>query len=212
MTTAFPLQWPSGRPRTAPAKRRRGKFSTSTDSGRGWRDSKPLTVADARGRLQRELARIGARLPVISSNVELRLDGAPRSGRPEPEDPGVAVYFQLAGRPHCMPCDTYGRVADNIAAVAAHIKATRAIERHGVATVSEMFAGFMALPPPSAVRPWHAVLGVAPTAGRDEIEAAYRRLARERHPDAGGSDAMMSELNVARAAALAAAPTPEHPR
>jgi phenylpropionate dioxygenase-like ring-hydroxylating dioxygenase large terminal subunit len=31
-----------------------------------------------------------------------------------------------------MPCDRYTRVADNIAAIAAHIDATRAIERHGV--------------------------------------------------------------------------------
>lgn len=54
----------------------------------------------ALARLKEELGRLGARYPVVSSNVELRRDGLPLSGRPEPHDPGVAVYFQLAGRPH----------------------------------------------------------------------------------------------------------------
>lgn len=33
------------------------------------------------------------------------------------------------------------------------------------------------------------------------VDDRYRALARERHPDQGGSDAMMAELNAARAAA-----------
>jgi curved DNA-binding protein CbpA len=39
-------------------------------------------------------------------------------------------------------------------------------------------------------------------ASREAIEAAYKRLARQRHPDAGGSDALMAELNAARAKAI----------
>lgn len=194
--TAFPLTWPAQRPRMQAAKRRASNFGT-TNRVRGKR---PLTIAEARARLQGELDRIDARSPVLSSNVEMRLDGQPRSGR-EPDDPGVAVYFQLAGRAHCLPSDAYTRVADNIAAVAAHIEATRAIERHGVASVREMFAGFVALPA-SSERPWWQVLGVKPDASRAEIEAAFRAAARERHPDRGGSDTMMSELNRARDAAL----------
>lgn len=170
---------------------------------RTWRASKDITVADALRRLRDELGRIGAKLPVISTNIELRLDGLPRSDRRAPDDPGVAIYFQLGGKPHCMPCDTYDKVAANLAAVAAHIEATRAIERHGVATLSEMFAGFQALPAPSAVRPWRQVFGF-PADYRvtaDVLEDSFRTLARARHPDTGGSDAMMSELNAARAAA-----------
>ncbi len=208
MTEAYPLHWPPTRPRTPPAKRRRGKFNKKEwqyreDGTRSWQASRDITVADGLGRLRAELDRIGAKLPVISSNIELRLDGWPRSDQRRMTDPGVTVYFQLAGKPHCMPCDTYDRVSDNLAAVAAHIEATRAIERHGVATLSEMFAGFLALPPPSDVRPWRQVFGfqTGHTVTAEAVEASFRVLARERHPDTGGSDAMMAELNAARAAA-----------
>jgi hypothetical protein len=33
------------------------------------------------------------------------------------------------------------------------------------------------------------------------VEKQYRRLARERHPDQGGSHALMAELNKARVSA-----------
>ena len=200
MTTIapYPLQWPHGRARRNPLNRKAGKFTSSGRTGR----TEPVTVAESLSRLQRELDMIGARYPVVSSNLESRLDGLPRSGQPEPRDPGVAIYFQLNGKPTCLPCDTYGRVAQNIAAVAAHIEATRAIERHGVATVAEMFSGFTQLPAPGAARAWWDVLQCRPDAPPDLIEAQFRRLARDRHPDAGGSVAAMSELNVARDQAL----------
>lgn len=204
MTTAYPLQWPAGRRRTERARRKLGRFNRKVDNGR-YLQTKDISVADAVDRLQGELDRIGARLPVVSSNVELRLDGLPRSGQRAPDDPGVALYFQLDGKPHCMPCDTYVKVEHNIAAIAAHIEATRAIERHGVATVSEMFAGFEALPPPGAAeRPWWEVLGVERGAGETVVRAAYREKAKAAHPDAaGGSAAAMAALNAARDAALA---------
>ncbi|WP_246676740.1 MULTISPECIES: J domain-containing protein [unclassified Mesorhizobium] len=168
-----------------------------------------MSVADALSRLQDELDRIGANLPVVSTNLQTRLDGLPRSGQSEPSDPGVALYFDLAGKPHCMPCDTYSRVAQNIAAIAAHIEATRAIERHGVSSVAEMFAGFTALPAPGAKRPWQVVMDFMPGDGpqitREVIESRYRRLASIRHPDKpSGSHAAMAELNAARDEALKA--------
>jgi hypothetical protein len=199
--SAFPLQWPNGRLRKT--SRKRATFGKKVHNGR-WAETKDLTVADALGRLQDELDRIGARYPVVSTNLETRLDGLPRSGQAEPRDPGVALYFDLKGKPHCMPCDTYDRVADNIAAIAKHIEATRAIDRFGVATVSEMFAGFTALPAPGAKRPWREVLGFhdvqLPT--KSAIDASWKDRAKKAHPDAGGSDAAMSELNDARSAAL----------
>lgn len=192
---AYPLQWPHGRPRKMPNQRRDGRFAH-----RG----KPVTIAEAVGRLQDEAARIGARYVVISSNLVTRQDGLPRGNQAEPVDPGIALYFQLAGKPHCMPCDTYTKVAQNIAAIAAHIEATRAIERHGVSSVAEMFQGFTALPPPGAARSWRHVLDI--TAARPsptEIEAHYRTKAKHAHPDApGGSHDKMTELNAARDAAL----------
>lgn len=160
---------------------------------------------DALKRLQEELRRIGATLPIVSTNVSTRLDGYPRSNERKPDDPGVAVYFQLAGHPHCMPCDTYTEVSDNIAAIAAHIAATRAIERHGVASVSEMFSGFVALPARPHKRPWWEVLGIIRTSSKEQVTAAYRALALKYHPDQpGGSLEKMTELNMARDEAMKA--------
>src|SRR5690606_4273383 len=132
-------------------------------------------------------------------------DGLPRSGQAEPRDPGVALYFQLDGQPHCMPCDTYDRVADNIAAIAKHIEATRAIDRFGVASVREMFTGFQALPAPGAKRPWREVFGFGPTEpiGLNYLNERFRAKSKAVHPDApGGSHDAMAELNTAKADAL----------
>lgn len=194
MTEAYPLAWPAGRPRTPAGQRRRTQFKTRRE-GNGW--LKSITVAVARERLSRELERLGARYTVLSTNMELRLDGQPRSDRAEPSDPGVALYFRLGDKPHCMPCDKWDTVGGNIAAIAGHIEALRAIERYGVQSLEEAFSGFVALPEPGN-RPWRDVLECRNQAVTlDLVEAMYRRLARERHPDLGGSDEMMAELNAA---------------
>lgn len=203
MADAYPLQWPHGRPRAK--ARRTAQFGARHQNSQGWSEKRALTINEAISRLQLELDNIGAKLPVLSSNLEPRLDGFPRSGQREPADPGIAVYFQLAGKPHCLPCDTYDRAADNIAAIAAHIEATRKIERHGVASISEMFTGFAALPAPGTRRHWREVFNF----GRSEtITAAYlnerfRAKSKAAHPDSpGGSHEEMAELSAARDDAL----------
>ena len=57
------------------------------------------------------------------------------------------------------------------------------------------------------------VLGVAPSATLDEVRAARRRLALDRHPDRGGDPAAMRELNAAFDAAVKAIlqPAASHP-
>jgi hypothetical protein len=202
MTQAYPLAWPEGRPRRTPAQRRAGQFGM-VDKSKSYTTYKSVPLDVAVRRLQAELDRLGARHVVLSTNIELRLDGQPRRDRGEPLDPGVAVYFHIGEDPPiCLPCDTFTRTADNIAAIAAHIEKTRAIERYGVATIAEMFTGFAALPAPGSI-PWWQILLLPRTASADEIRAAHRRLARERHPDLhGGSVAMMADLNRARDEAL----------
>jgi hypothetical protein len=200
MTQAYPLQWPAQRDR--PRTRLTANFNTKTSKGQ-----RRLTVPEAVDRLQREIDLLGAAQYVLSTNLLLRLDGWPRSGQPEPDDPGAALYIHLDGKDHCLPCDRYDRVADNIAAIAKHIEATRAIERYGVANLSEMFAGFVALPAPGAKRDWRDVFDLnadeRSRVSRAIIEGRYRKLAAERHPDrASGSHEAMAELNRARDEAL----------
>lgn len=191
--TAYPLQWPPGRPRTP--NRIEGRFTSTRESGHGWKQHLPVTATDARKRLQRELDALGARLAILSSNVELRLDGLPRTGRLNPTDPGVAVYFQLNGKPVVLACDRFTAVEQNIAAVAGHIEATRRIDRYGVGTTAQMFEGFLALPRPMVVNDWRGPLDDPRSLA--DAEATYRRKMLTAHPDCGGSEAAAATLNVA---------------
>lgn len=191
MTQAYPLQWPMGWQRAR--RRERASFGTTGRNRYGNREA--LTISEARERLADELDRLGARYITLSSNLELRLDGAPRSGQAEPADPGVAVYFQLGGRPTVLASDKWDRAADNIAAIAKHIDALRGIDRWGVGTAAQAFAGYQALPAPEQ---WWQVLGVSEQATRSDIAVAYRKLASKAHPDTGGSNAAMARLNAAR--------------
>jgi hypothetical protein len=198
--SAYPLAWPMGRPRTVAHKRSGGSFSTKGRNGPNDYGTKLLTLTEARDRLARELDRLSARQPILSSNVELNINGQPLSGRPEPPDPGVAVYFQLSGKPIVLACDSYSRVAQNVAAIAAHIDAMRRMERYGVATMTQMFTGFLALPAPLVVDDWRAALGDPKTLA--EAESAFRETMKQVHPDTpGGSTAKAAALNAAIARA-----------
>lgn len=196
--TRYPLSWPTGWKRNVRGGLRPGKFS---------RFGKWLTVADGLERLATQLEMLRAKDVIVSSNVELGMRGSPLSGRPEPADRGVAVYFTLKGKPRVLACDTFTTVADNMAAIAAHIECIRGIDRYGVGTLDQAFAGYDALPPPGASNrpPWRKVLGLD---GREDITAetvreAYRSMARTFHPDLqGGSHEAMAMLNAARDAAL----------
>ena len=200
----FPLAWPMGWRRTPPQRRQRAAFSTrrrqfGNSAGQEIvpRSSRALTVAEAIARLTGELDRLTATSEVLSSNVAIRLDGLPRSGQPEPDDPGAAVYFRLTGKPRCLACDRWDRVADNIAAIAQHIDALRRIDRYGVGTMEQAFAGYAALPP--STQDWWLILGVPKTATLAHVEEAFKALARKHHPDLpGGSHDMMTRLTEAR--------------
>lgn len=190
---AYPLQWPAGWKRTPAGARDRARFGRQTQSSYGsWKTRASLTVAEAVSRVREELQRMGIddNDLVISTNLALRLDGLPRSGQAEPADPGAAVYWTdphaHAAAPRCMAIDRYDRIADNLAAIAATLDAMRAIERHGGAEIlNRAFTGFVALPDPSSVA-WWIVLGVDRDAARDDVEAAYRHLRSQTHPDRGG--------------------------
>lgn len=203
----FPLQWPAHRPRTDSWKRKPGRFKA---------DGRDITAAVAMGRCEEELERMGAVYPILSSNLELRLDGRPRSDKAPPSDPGVCLYFSLKSEPFALACDRYSTAPQNIAAIAAHLDATRAIERHGVASAAESLRAFSALPPPDVstspqARPWRAVLGFSDVfpegleleEARGVIRGRWRDRAVTAHPDKGGSEAGMADLNRARDEALA---------
>jgi hypothetical protein len=195
---AFPLTWPDGWGRLKSYQRKRATFA---------RNKRELTIADAVTRVREELGRMSIRDDdlVVSTNLELRMDGWPKSGQREPADPGAAVYWRdKAKNTRCMAIDRYDRVADNLAAIAATLDAMRAIERHGGAEIlNRAFTGFTALEH-EASQHWSVVLGVPRDACREEIETAYRRLRSQHHPDKGGSADMFGRIQQAYAEATAA--------
>jgi hypothetical protein len=134
---------------------------------------------------------------IISTNLILRRDELPRSGQPEPADPGVAVYWKKdSWKQHkVMAIDQYDRVADNLAAIAATLDAMRAIERYGGAIIIERaFMGFDSLPSPND---WRHVMGFKETPTHVQAKDRYLDLCKKRHPDMGGTEAAMKELNAA---------------
>ncbi len=197
---AYPLCWPDGWKRTPSFRRKTGRFFTN---------NREPSVSDGVGRIMASLSKMGIKRDdmIISTNVETRLDGLPRSDRSNPSDPGAAVYWRKSSGAamKCMAIDCYKAVADNLCAIAATLEAMRAIERHGGAEILDRaFQGFAALAASTSDKPhWRDVLGIdGSSVTRDVINSRYRSLASVRHPDAGGSDALMSELNIARDEAL----------
>jgi hypothetical protein len=168
---AYPLSWPVGWPRAKNNRRVTASFYEHT-------------LAEARDFVLGELRRLGAKNPVISTNVPLRRDGLLRSGKIKVDDPGAAVYFVLSNQPRVLACDKWSDVVDNLWAIGKHIEAIRGQQRWGVGTVDQAFAGYDALPAPKTG--WWQILGVDKNASLDEIQTAYREKAKATHPDHGG--------------------------
>ena len=188
MTSAYPLQWPQSWSRTVTPERH------------------PAMVRDFtrnRDDVVRQLGLLGADDVVISSNKMTRQDGLPYAKQREPEDSGVAVYFDLDGEQQCIPCDKWDNTAQNLRAIALTVEALRGIERWGAKEmVNAAFRGFKALPAQAIVTPytaklWHEVLEVLPNASPEVIKAAYRQKIRVAHPDHGGSTAAFQEVQRA---------------
>jgi hypothetical protein len=183
MTIApYPLQWPEGFPRRS-GSRESGQFRTSLSAALS-------NVRDSMHRFGQDSGKPVADL-VITSNVTL--------GGMTGTDPGIAVWFTWDSEQRCIAVDRYAKPEANLQAIHHVLEARRTELRHGtLALVRATMKGFaLSLPAPGS-KPWWDVLGVSQTAPMVDIETAYRRLAAERHPDKGGSDAMMAELNRAR--------------
>jgi hypothetical protein len=114
------------------------------------------------------------------------------------DDPGVAVYFQWKDRSMVMARDAYTNVHDNLRSIGLGIQHLRGLERHGGGYMMERaFEGFARLASPESFDAWK-VMGLSPGADRAEIEAKFRVLAREHHPDHGGDPDAFVSLTKAR--------------
>lgn len=200
--TRYPLTWPAGWKRTANGNRKSANFKKRNSSS-GWKER--VSVAEGIRRVLDQLSMMGLTGDdiLISTNLVVRLDGFPRSDQREPADPGVAVYWKKSkdAQHKVMAVDQYDKIADNLAAIGATLEAMRAIERHGGAMILERaFTGFTALPAPNT---WRAVLGITEDLSVDlaTVKSYYKKLSLRNHPDCGGTEAQMKELNWAMAEA-----------
>ena len=140
-TRSYPLYWPEGWPRTEPYKQKRAQF-------------KDRSVAIGRRFLTDEVRRFGGSELIVSSNLQLKLDGTPRSGQRQPDDRGVAIFFKRSGVDMALACDVYTTVEDNLWALCRTLEALRQIERDGSpALINRAFKGFAQLPDPDK-REW----------------------------------------------------------
>ena len=186
---AYPLAWPAGQPRTKRPESSRFDMSFS----------------HARDELMEELRLMGARYPVLSSNIELRRDGLPYANRPEPTDKGVAVYFQWRGKQMTFACDRWDRTRDNIRAIGKTISSVRGIARWGASDMMERaFSAFEALPAPgqAVTRSCWDILGISETNDASKIAKAFRKQLLTAHPDQGGTREEFDSLQAAKNEAL----------
>ncbi len=182
MTNNYPLSFPSHQPRTRPQDRKRATFIKRRTPYFGSSSSGKHTVAESAKELKAELKRMGADSMIISSNLKVKLDGIPYSGQKNPDDPGVAVYFNWKNKPYVFACDKFTTVEDNLWAIVKHIDAMRGQDRWGVGSLEQAFTGYMALPDPNA-KTWWEELNLPQTATLEDVAQAYRSMALIYHPD-----------------------------
>jgi hypothetical protein len=113
----------------------------------------PLQWPAGQPRTEREcqLRLLGAENVIVSTNRKLsKATNRPLADQCQPEDRGVAVYFDWNGQELCFAVDRWDVVLDDIHANALSIAAIRDLERWGGEMVERSFQGFAALPATSS--------------------------------------------------------------
>jgi hypothetical protein len=120
----------------------------------------------------------------------------------------ASVEFWVNGEKRTLACDRFSydsytpsskAYATNLRAVFLTLDALRLADERGILReLAAAAAGFLEAPGAAKPkRPWHEVLGVMPMADVEVVKAAFKASAKSAHPDGGGTDERMSELNAA---------------
>lgn len=176
--TKYPLQWPETWART--------KWPETAKFG-------SHSFTEARDELFRQVELLldywDHKSIVLSTNVPLRNDGIPYANMRQPDDKGVAVYFQYKKEATVLCCDKWNRIEHNLWALAKTIEALRGVERWGVSDfLKRSFTGFAELPPAAEKQAWWRILGFAGIPlSYESVKTNYREIVKSAHPDAGGT-------------------------
>jgi hypothetical protein len=150
-------------------------------------------------KLELEISRVDGDdvvIGVVASADAISMSGALRY-RSKVTYPGAEVsFFKGAGRV-TFHTDAYGSLQSNLRAIALGLEALRAVDRYGITSSGEQYAGFAALGPggPDPLRGKRLV---------DEYGSIAEAL-KKTHPDQGGSAAAFADVQAYRQSIGAAA-------
>lgn len=173
--------------------------------------------------LERELAHLKATDIVIESGhdrTQIRNDGWPRGGS-APAHFDVRLFFKCKHGTLRYECNAFDSWEGNLRAIGLWLQRQRlAIEEWGIGTGGEAYRGFAALPAGSAIEgpEWATAedaarfliecsgwQGFHPQHGpplvvndREVLIRVWKDAAKKAHPDAGGSNELMSKVNRAK--------------
>lgn len=203
MILPYPLQWPVSRDRA-----RKSEASPYA-----------MALTTAYEYVLKQLTLLGAKKVVISSNALLKKDGTPSAKQPKIIDNGVAVWFQWSNNQsvwYSISCDSYSSITGNLRAIGLSVTDIRNVTRRLNTPLIRMFMATppqeqsqQQKPPPRQEPPpkqdyqyespqlWRDILSVPFNASWPETKRAYYQLAKQRHPDAGGSASQFQELSRA---------------
>lgn len=189
----------------------------------GWDDTKELLRAE----VDKVCSADADPIIVVQVDVEassIRQDGFMRADR-KVRSEGVIVSFDSRYGPLRYACNTFRSAywrdlpgwQANVRAIALGLSDLRRLDRYGIARRGEQYTGFGALPPgrpmgaamtwDEAARLLEQAAGLQPAVVSSHrgdhslaahVAVAYRRAAKNHHPDVGGDAATFDRLTQAR--------------
>ncbi len=127
---------------------------------------------------------------IVADDSQFTLDGRPRSGF-NVRHPGAEVSFEVpGGRRLVFHTDAYGTLQENLRAIGLGLEALRAVDRYGITSTAEQYAGFAAL----------TAGGPDPARGAILVERAggITEALKRHHPDHGGKDRDFADVQAYR--------------
>lgn len=107
----------------------------------------------------------------------------------------ASVVFLLRGARINVRIDAWDSFQTNLRCCYLNIRDMRLAEARG--SLASLRESLLGLPAPVRERDPFEVLQLRPGASAEMIEAAYRTLAKQAHPDTGGNEAAFKELQAA---------------
>lgn len=176
-------------------------------------------LRDTKALLDKETNHIGARSVVIALDVRpediRKSDGEVKANRSM--GPRVAVLIERKSKyipggrlverpPLAFYCDRFRKWEDNLRAIALGLEALRRVDRYGITSGDEQYAGWTAIPQTSESRSvafnlLTSMTGIVVREGSnpDEIRAVVKRALFVAHPDHGGTREDFERVQAARA-------------